>query len=95
MSYNVEPAPKQAQKKKSRKEIEEECGNIPTVEFPTEVGCDALEEEGLTEFVESEDECPGVDTIGNNQSCNQFEILCMFVFIPLSLEVIVKMNNHE
>ena len=48
------PCQEQARKKKkSRKEIEEECRNIPTVEFPTEVGCDALEEEGLAEFVES------------------------------------------
>ena len=32
-------------KKKAEKKFEEECGNILTVEFPTEIGCDALEKE--------------------------------------------------
>ena len=65
MLYTVEPAPakNKRERKKSRKEIEEECRNIPTVQFPSEVGCDALEEEGFTEFVESDEECPGVNTI--------------------------------
>ena len=58
------PLPRTSTKeRKSRKEIEEECRNIPTVEFPTEVGCDVLEEEGLKEFVESGEECPGVNTL--------------------------------